>query len=134
MARIAILYICTGKYDIFWSKFYKSCEKYFLKEHVKHYFVFTDSLKVKSSNRVHTIYKESLGWPYNTLLRFKLFLFIEEELNKFDYTYFFNSNMIFRKTVSEEVFPTAAESGLLGVVITSYSIHYTKLYDRCVGV
>lgn len=28
--RIAILYICTGKYNVFWGGFYKSSEKYFL--------------------------------------------------------------------------------------------------------
>ena len=30
MCKLGILYICTGKYDIFWEDFYKSCEKYFL--------------------------------------------------------------------------------------------------------
>ena len=25
MCKLGILYICTGKYDIFWEDFYKSC-------------------------------------------------------------------------------------------------------------
>lgn len=48
MKKIAILYICTGKYDIFWEDFYKTSEKYFLNNSEKHYFVFTDAQDRKS--------------------------------------------------------------------------------------
>ena len=41
--KIAILYICTGKYNIFWKDFYTSCEKNFIPNSEKHYFVFTDA-------------------------------------------------------------------------------------------
>lgn len=119
--RIAILYICTGKYDIFWEGFYQSSEKFFLTEHEKHYFVFTDSTVIKALNeRIHLIHQESLGWPYNTLLRFQFFLKAEEELKKFDYIYFFNSNMRFLRPVGEEVFPTDEEDGLLAVLHPGY--------------
>ena len=30
--RIGILYICTGKYDIFWKDFYLSAERYFMQD------------------------------------------------------------------------------------------------------
>ena len=30
--KIAILYICTGKYNLFFKDFYTSCEKYLLRE------------------------------------------------------------------------------------------------------
>ena len=42
--KVGILYICTGKYIVFWEEFYKSCQKYFLSdsECVKQYYVFTD--------------------------------------------------------------------------------------------
>ena len=33
--RIAVLYIATGRYIVFWKNFYKSCEKYFLKDYQK---------------------------------------------------------------------------------------------------
>lgn len=29
MNKVAVLYICTGKYDVFWKDFYISYEKYF---------------------------------------------------------------------------------------------------------
>lgn len=45
--KIAILYICTGKYNQFWDGFYKSSEEYFLKGKAeKEYFVFTDNMEL----------------------------------------------------------------------------------------
>ncbi len=43
--RIGILYICTGKYDIFWKDFYLSAERYFMQDQsfIIEYYVFTDS-------------------------------------------------------------------------------------------
>lgn len=119
--KIAILYICTGKYDIFWEGFYQSSEQYFLPDHEKHYFVFTDSKMIKAENeRIHLIFQESVGWPYNTLLRFQFFLKAEKDLEQFDYIYFFNSNMRFLAPVGEEVFPTEDEDGLLAVLHPGY--------------
>lgn len=119
--KIAILYICTGKYDIFWDGFYQSSEELFLTNHEKHYFVFTDSRTITAENeRIHLIYQESLGWPYNTLLRFQFFLKAEKDIEQFDYIYFFNSNMRFLKPVNEEVFPTEEENGLLAVLHPGY--------------
>ena len=44
--RIGILYICTGKYDIFWKDFYLSAERYFMQDQsfIIEYYVFTDIL------------------------------------------------------------------------------------------
>lgn len=43
--RIGILYICTGKYDIFWKDFYLSAERYFFQNEpwIREYYVFTDA-------------------------------------------------------------------------------------------
>ena len=40
--EIGILYIAIGKYVAFFNDFYKTCEKYFLVDTPKTYFVFTD--------------------------------------------------------------------------------------------
>lgn len=113
--KIAILYICTGKYDIFWKDFYISAEKYFLKNCEKEYFVFTDSEDIYESNneRVHIEYQENLAWPGNTLFRFKMFSRITEKLNEFDYIFFLNANTLFLREVTEEILPK--EEGLLVV-------------------
>ena len=44
--RVAILYICTGKYNIFFADFYRSAEEYLLtdKQYKKEYFVWTDDM------------------------------------------------------------------------------------------
>lgn len=46
--RIGILYICTGRYSIFWKKFYQSTEKSFMQglPCIREYYVFTDSMLI----------------------------------------------------------------------------------------
>ena len=105
--RIAVLYIAIGNYDFFFKGFYKSCERYFLPESDKEYFVFTDSKKriFLSSDKIHRIQQQDMGWPDNTMQRFRLFESIGDELADFDYIFFFNANIIFAKTVTEAVLP-----------------------------
>lgn len=104
MPQIAILYLCTGKYDVFWKEFYMSCEKYFLPNSYKKYFVFTDAEGIYAENdnpRIHKIYQKRMGWPYDTLMRFELFSHIENELKEFEYIFFLNANVLFLQTVNE---------------------------------
>ena len=97
MKKIAILYIATGKYIEFWDRFYNECEQYFLRNHEKTYFIWTDADEFTHQNnlRVHTIYQEQLHWPFPTLLRFKFFRTQKELLKDYDYIYFFNANISF---------------------------------------
>lgn len=109
MNKIGILYICTGKYSIFWKDFYLSMEEKFITDSEKHYFVFTDSAELefeKENPRIHRIYQENLGWPGNTLMRFHIFLNIEKELENMDYLFFFNANLFVKeKIANEELLP-----------------------------
>ena len=43
MATIGMLYICTGKYTVFWPEFYETFSRNFLPGCKKEYFVFTDA-------------------------------------------------------------------------------------------
>lgn len=94
--KIAILYICTGKYNVFWKGFFESSEKKFLQKSQKEYFVFTDDehLFGADQSNVHIIPHKYMGWPYDTLMRFEVFSSIEKELVGFDYIFFFNANMV----------------------------------------
>lgn len=113
--KIGILYICTGKYDVFWPTFFQSAEQYLLPNTEKHYFVFTDSDAITSSEKIHKIYQERLGWPKDTLMRFHLFLNIENELKLMDYLFFFNANYTFLKSISkDELLPNAKDNFLTG--------------------
>lgn len=108
---VAILYICTGKYNQFFKGFYESCEKYFLKGIASvEYFVFTDDMSLSSATNVHLIKRKCQGFPLDSLFRFDMFLQIEAELRKFDYIYFFNANAELQRPIGTEILPD--ESGL----------------------
>jgi len=111
--KVNIITICTGKYKIFFENFYKSSEKFFLKNHDKHYFVFTDGDIIEGYN-INKIYQEKIGWPYDTMFRFKMFNSIKDDLNG-EYTFFFNANMLFVDYVNEEVLPLESNNYLMGV-------------------
>ena len=117
---IGILYICTGKYSLFWEKFYQSCEDNFLSCHKKHYFVFTDSSNIKNESNVTKIYESAKGFPMDSLLRFKMFKSIENNLLQCDYLFFFNSNMLFVKPVNEEILPGIGDNRLVALLHPGY--------------
>jgi len=110
--KIAVLYICTGNYHIFFKDFYESCEKYFIPEAEKTYFVFSDNRELARYKKVHFIYKECEGFPNDSLFRFRTFLTVERELRKYDYVFFFNSNMLFVAPVDESILPAEKDGNL----------------------
>lgn len=89
--RVGILYIGIGRYACFWDEFYSSSEQYLLRDAEKHYYVFTDG-NIQASERVHVFHQDDMGWPCNSLFRFKMFHRIREQLAENDYLFFFNSN------------------------------------------
>ncbi len=105
--KIGILYICTGKYKIFWKDFYLSCEKNFIPEAEKEYFVFTDAPEIdfeKENKNIHRIYQENLGWPGNTLKRYAIFKKSEDLIEKTDYLFYLNANILFLKKITAQEF------------------------------
>ena len=66
---IAILYICTGSYRVFWPGFYENFRQNFLPELDKTFFVFTDAAQVAGEDNpdVRRIPQKALPWPYSTL-------------------------------------------------------------------
>lgn len=113
--KIAILYICTGKYSIFWKEFYKSAQKNLFPNSEKHFFIFSDaSSELFSNEDTSYIYQPKLGWPDDTLQRFHMFSRILDELKKYDFIFFFNANIIFLEKIYESILPTDDE-GLLVV-------------------
>lgn len=117
--KIGILYICTGKYTIFWKDFYLSMEKNFIEDSEKHYFVFTDSTDIDFENEnknIHRIQQDNLGWPDNTLMRFNIFLKSEEELKKMDYIFFFNANLLVLEKITKEEFLPIGKEKLLATL------------------
>jgi hypothetical protein len=107
MEKTGILYICTGKYSIFWKDFYLSMERNFISDAEKHYFVFTDSPKIdfeEENPRIHRIYQQDLGWPNNTLKRFHMFTEHEKEFLGMDYLFFLNANLLLLHNITSDEF------------------------------
>lgn len=117
--KIGILYICTGKYSIFWKDFYLSMEKYFIPEAEKNYFVFTDAENIdfeKENPKIHKIYQENLGWPGNTLKRFHIFLKDENIYSNMDYLFFFNANLLILEEIKADDFLPNEEERLVATI------------------
>lgn len=136
--RIGILYICTGKYDVFWKEFYLSAERYFMQNRscILEYYVFTDSRQLfgeNSNTHIHRIKQENLGWPNNTLMRFHIFLRIKEQLiRETDFLFFFNANLLFEHPINEEILPPTNSNGLIGTAHPGFydSAPTTFTYER----
>lgn len=129
MKKVAILYIGTGRYTIFWDEFYRSCEKYLLPTCEKHYFFFTDSEEFKSDEKITIVPQENLGWPLITALRYKILNKIKEELKDYDYAFFFNGNMEVIHTVKEEELLPTEEEGYIVAPLHSGNKRYKSNYE-----
>lgn len=129
---IGILYICTGKYSIFWKDFYLSCEKYFIPNIRKEYFVFTDAAEIEfssSSRHIHVFHQKNLGWPQNTLMRYEIFLSQQQDIAKTDYVFFFNANTLFMREISDADFLPAPAAGE-ALVAARHPYYYKKKNDK----
>ena len=104
--NIAVLYICTGRFTLFWPEFFASCEEFFFQGERKEYVVFTDRpLAPCPPGIVHRIEQAQLGWPHDTLQRFSLFVGQADRLRNFDLVFFCNANVEFLRPVGREILP-----------------------------
>jgi len=121
--KVGILYICTGRYDMFWESFYSAAKKNLFLEHDVHYYVFTDSDKVQESADVTLIKKPFSPWPHDLLHRYHTFIEHEEIFSDCDFLYFFNANCLPAAPIGNEVFPDE-QQGLLA------TLHYGYCYTH----
>lgn len=121
--KIGILYIGIGRYVCFWPDFFKSCEEKLVNEAEKHYYVFTDQEnQIEAHDRVKVFHQDDMGWPLNSLFRFKMFNRIKDELADNDYLFFFNSNAKVVQTVTADDFlPKDEDYSALCMATDDYS-------------
>ena len=102
--KVAVLYICTGKYIVFWNSFYQNFQSHFLKNSDVHFHVFTDNTDIVGGNQenVHIHLVEAKDWPAASLMRYHFFCDIERELRKYDYCFFLNACMICEQDIGED--------------------------------
>ena len=87
-------------------EFYNSCETNLVPEAEKHYYVFTDQTTITPSDHVEVFHQDDMGWPCNSLLRFKMFCRIKDRLSANDYLFFFNANaQIVTPVTAQDILP-----------------------------
>lgn len=113
MPKIGMLYLCTGKYTVFWPEFYRSFAQNFLPGCEKEYFVFTDAAHIEYEDApgVRRIPQQAYDWPYSTLRRFSIFLTQQQALAACDFVFFFNANLVCCQPVTAEEFLPRPERG-----------------------
>lgn len=103
---------------MFWKDFYSSTNEFFNISADRQYYVFTDSHEIGGED-VKTIFKKHEGFPLDSLIRFRMFLSIQSELEQYDFVFFFNANMVFTNRVDDEIFPPKGND-LVGVLHPGY--------------
>lgn len=100
--KVGLLVMATGRYTVFLEPLFKSAEKYFLPNHDVTYFVFTDG-DVPNLPNVVKIFQKRIGWPYDTLMRFSVYLSSRSLLSSMDYLYSCDADMLFVDSVGDEI-------------------------------
>jgi hypothetical protein len=124
---IGIYSIFIDIYQHFYPDFIKNCEENFLPQYKKNYYIITNNKDLKLYNdNTFIFHTEKIGWPYETLYRFKYLLqFKEEDLYKSDIIYFINSNGKFLEKIDTKIFPDES-----GYAFTKHHGFYNKPYEQ----
>jgi hypothetical protein len=107
--KIGLLIIATGKYKFFFDKLYKAIMENFLQNHEKIIFYFTDSNEDESKKYKNLVQLKikRLGFPGDTLYRYKRFNEFRQEIleTNVDYIYYLDVDMDIIDNVGEEIIP-----------------------------
>ncbi len=77
--RIGILLVCTGRYIKFFDQLHYSLRTFFLKDHEKKIYLFTDATRDFPEN-VEVVPIQRKGFPGDTYYRYHYFMSIKEKL------------------------------------------------------
>ncbi len=100
--------VATGKYIQFVRPLIESAQKYFCPRHHRRYFVFTNSTKPlytedEESPDIIYIHQKKLGWPYDTLMRFNIYLKNKKAFDGVDYIFATDADMLFVGYEGDEI-------------------------------
>ncbi len=101
--KVGLLIVATGKYLCFAKSLIESAKKHFCHDHHVTYFVFTDQ-EFDPPEDVVRIEQRRLGWPYDTMMRYKVYLDHWEQLSEQDYLFASDADMLFVSDVGDEIF------------------------------
>lgn len=101
-ANVGLLIMATGKYIKFTKPLIESSKKYFCTNHHVTYYVFTDGQGEEIEDVIY-INQSRLGWPYDTLMRFRVYEQQSELLSTQDYLFCCDADMLFVDFVGDEI-------------------------------
>lgn len=100
--KVGLTIVATGKYIQFVEPLIESARKYFCPGHEVTYFVFTDGT-LDQAQDVIKIPHHILGWPKDTMCRCFAYVEAHKELEKMDYLFACDADMLFVDTVGDEI-------------------------------
>jgi histo-blood group ABO system transferase len=100
--KVGLLVMATGRYDVYALRMIDSARKYFLPNHDRTFFLFTDGPHPQAKDIVR-IEQKRLGWPFDTLKRFHVYLDHKAQLEEMDYLYALDADMLFVSEVGDEI-------------------------------
>jgi len=142
---IGIFGIFMGKYVKYYEEFIKNVSSRFCPSLKHNFYIVTDDTNLQNyGQNVYFLHKKYLGWPYETLYRYKYFLeFDQKDRAKSDYIFFLNANAYLTATIYETIchhscLTCSSHNSLFGKnVIDLYNVgstaYITKKYKTYVG-
>lgn len=107
--NIGLVIMATGRYLSYAEALIDSAEKFFLVNHKKSYFIFTDSnpntekiVTLPSKNKKIYIFQKRLGWPYDTMMR-PVIYFNNFKLFNCNFIFAIDADMKFIAPVGDEI-------------------------------
>lgn len=100
--QVGLLIVATGKYIGFVDPLIESARKHFCQNHQVTYFVFTDQ-ELAPQKDVIRIEQPRLGWPYDTMMRYQVYLDHWDQLSGQDYLFACDADMLFVDEVGDEI-------------------------------
>ena len=107
---VGLLIVATGKYTQWVQSLIDSADMFFLKNHQVTYFIFTDSQKYlhnkiifHSKRPVIILSHNRLGWPYDTMMRPKVYYTYRQHFQHLDYIFVLDADMLFVDDVGDEI-------------------------------
>jgi histo-blood group ABO system transferase len=100
--NVGLCMMATGKYTRFIKPLIESADKYFFVGHNITYFVFTDG-EIEYHPHTVVLHQKRLGWPYDSMMRFEAYYKYKEELEKMDYLFALDADMLFEGKVDVEI-------------------------------
>lgn len=136
---VGLLIVATGKYIQWVQPLISSADRFFLPDCQVTYFIFTDAQDYLSQERrfdsvreVKVLAHQRLGWPYDTMMRPKVYYSYAADLATIDYVFALDADMLFVDTVGNEILGDLVATQHPGFVGRRGSYETRRVSTACV--